>query len=145
MDLWDDYYQKKEKERLQFAMAMSAITVALLLAFLLMALNASAQVIQPADYSTPDDRIVAAIYKAEGGAKAKKPFGILSVECNSYEECRQICLNTVRNNKKRYAEYGHKTHDSFIEFLASRYAPIGAGNDPRNLNKNWVKNVRAFL
>lgn len=33
----------------------------------------------------------------------------------------------------------------YIEFLASRYCPIGADNDPQGLNKNWVKNVKYFL
>jgi hypothetical protein len=96
-------------------------------------------------HAYPDQEIVNAIYKAEGGKKAKKPFGILSVECSGYDECRQICYNTVRNNRKRYADYGHKQYDTYLEFLSSRYAPVGASNDPSNLNKNWLKNVRYFL
>jgi hypothetical protein len=97
----------------------------------------------PADYT--DEHIVNAIYKAEGAEKAKKPFGILSVSCEGYDDCRQICFNTVRNNRKRYADYGYKQYDTYLEFLASRYAPIGASNDPHNLNQNWLKNVRYFL
>lgn len=92
-----------------------------------------------------DEQIVNAIYKAEGSEKAKKPFGILSVPCEGYDSCRQICLNTVKNNRKRYADYGHKDYDTYLEFLASRYCPIGADNDPKGLNKNWLKNVRYFL
>ena len=92
-----------------------------------------------------NNEYVEAIYKAEGGKKAKKPYGILSVPCNTKKECRQICYNTVRNNKKRYKEYGHKQYDTYLEFLASRYAPVGASNDPTNLNKNWIKNVKYFL
>jgi len=86
-----------------------------------------------------------AIYLAEGGPKAKKPYGILSVPCDSEAACRRICINTIRNNVKRYNDYGHKTYGEYIEFLASRYAPIGADNDPQDLNRNWIKNVRAFL
>ena len=92
-----------------------------------------------------DEQIINAIYKAEGSEKAKKPFGILSVPCEGYDSCRQICLNTVKNNRKRYADYGHKDYDTYLEFLASRYCPIGADNDPKGLNKNWLKNVRYFL
>jgi len=89
-----------------------------------------------------DNKLADAIYKAEGGKKAVKPYGILSVTCNSKAECRQICLNTIRNQRKR-----HKAHDcglGYLECLARRYAPIGVKNDPSNLNKNWLKNVRYF-
>lgn len=92
-----------------------------------------------------DNKLADAIYIAEGGAKAKKPYGVLSVPCNSEAECRRITMNTIRNNKRRFKEYGHKTHRSFLEFFASRWAPIGAENDPHNLNKNWLPNVRKIL
>lgn len=91
------------------------------------------------------DEIVTAIYQAEGAEKAVKPFGILSVPCNGYEECRRICKNTVVNNFKRFNDYGYKTHSDYLSFLSSRYAPIGAKNDPQNLNRNWLKNVHYFL
>jgi hypothetical protein len=91
-----------------------------------------------------DGQIASAIYKAEGGPKAKKPFGILSVKCEGYDGCRKVCLNTIRNNRKRFANQAVFT--DFLEFLASRYAPVGGvDNDPTNLNKNWLKNVRYFL
>ena len=116
-----------------------AIVVSLLLFFVLLA---SANPIY-IDYT--DDEIADAIYLAEGGEKAKIPFGILSVKCDGYDECRQICLNTIRNNRKRFADYGYKEFDTYLEFLASRYAPINCENDPANLNKNWLRNVKFFL
>ena len=88
-----------------------------------------------------DTEIVNAIRKAEG----TWTYGIKSIKCSTTAECRQICFNTVRNNRKRFAKYGHKDHPDFISFLASRYCPIGAENDPTGLNKNWQKNVRYFL
>lgn len=91
------------------------------------------------------ERIVDAIYLAEGGKKAQYPYGIRSIECSSDKECRQICVNTVRNNIKRYNDYGHKTYSTYLEFLASRYAPLDANNDPKNLNQHWLKNVKYFL
>ena len=87
--------------------------------------------------------IVDAIYKAEGGKTAKKPFGILSVPCSGYESCRKICFNTVRNNYRRWNNAGNP--GQFLSFLASRYAPIGAGNDPAGLNHNWLKNVTYWV
>lgn len=95
------------------------------------------------DYS--DEIIADAIYIAEGGEKAAVPYGIMSVKVKNEAEARQVCLNTIRNNRKRYDKYGYKQHDSFLEFLGSRYAPIGAENDKYNLNKNWVKNVRFYV
>ena len=83
-----------------------------------------------------------AIFQAEGGFKAVKPFGILSVPCDGYTECRQICLNTIRNNYSRWQKAGNP--GDFISYLGSRYAPIGASNDPRGLNSNWVRNVKAI-
>ena len=34
--------------------------------------------------------------------------------------------------------------NDFITFLGSRYAPVGADNDPHNLNAHWVRNVKFF-
>ena len=100
--------------------------------------------VHASEYS--DEQIVDAIYHAEGGTKAKKPFGILSVPCDGYDDCRKVCLNTVRNNRVRYKKWGYKKHPTYLAFLASRYAPTeGATNDPNNLNKNWLKNVEAIL
>jgi len=89
------------------------------------------------------NQIADAIYWAEGGEKASKPYGILSIPCHSQRDCRDICKNTIRNNYRRWIEQG-KTQD-YIEFLANRYAPVGSPNDPGQLNKNWIKNVSWFL
>lgn len=89
------------------------------------------------------DQIVHAIYRAEGGQSAKKPYGILSVSCTSSEDCRRICANTVRNNYRRWMATDQS--QTFLEFLASRYAPVSAKNDPKKLNRNWLKNVQFFL
>ena len=31
--------------------------------------------------------------------------------------------------------------DTFLTFVQQRYAPIGAANDPLNLNRNWLRRV----
>jgi len=105
----------------------------------------SATLIYATCFAYTDAEIADAIYLAEGGAKAKVPYGILSVKVKDEAEARQVCLNTIRNNRKRFADYGHKQYATYLEFLASRYCPVGASNDPSNLNKNWLKNVRYFL
>lgn len=89
------------------------------------------------------EKIADAIYKAEGGAKAKKPYGILSVKVSSEAEARRVAINTIKNNWKRWQEAGRP--GEYLAFLARRYAPIGAANDPTALNRNWLKNVKALL
>ena len=89
--------------------------------------------------------LIEAIYYAEGGSNAKKPFGILSVSCEGYKDCRKICHNTVRNNIGRWKRANSENPISYLQFLAGRYAPVGASNDPGGLNHNWLRNVRWFL
>jgi hypothetical protein len=89
------------------------------------------------------NRVVDAIYIAEGGAKAKKPFGILSVPCSDYEDCRKVAYNTVRNNYHRWIAGGRK--GEYLAFLANRYCPVGADNDPGGLNKHWLGNVTRLV
>jgi len=101
-----------------------------------------------ADEFVPDtpekqDLLIQAIYSAEGGERSEYPFGIRSVKCEGYADCRKVCLNTIRNNIKRWHDSG--TADDYLTFLARRYAPIGVANDPKGLNANWLRNVRWFL
>lgn len=98
------------------------------------------------DYS--DKEIVNAIYLAEGGKGATYPYGIRSIECETENKCRNICLRTVRNNRRRFEQYGHTKYSSFISFLGSRFCPVSGFNltkSERSLNKNWVRNVEYFL
>ena len=89
------------------------------------------------------EQLSKAIYLAEGGKGYD--YGIKSVNYKDEAEAKRICINTIRNNVKRYKDYGYKKHPNYLEFLASRYCPIGAKNDPGGLNKNWLKNVKFFL
>ena len=90
-----------------------------------------------------NDQIADAIYFAEGAEKAVKPFGILSIPCDGYDECRQICVNTIRNQRIRHAK--HSCGLTYFECLANRYCPVGANNDPTHLNQYWLSNVKFFL
>ena len=91
----------------------------------------------------PDNQIVNAIFKAEGGYKADYLYGIRSVKYKDIAEARQICLNTVRNQRRRH--FKHKCDRNYLECLSARYAPLNAKNDPKGLNRNWLKNVKFFL
>lgn len=86
------------------------------------------------------DRIVQAIYVAEGGPKARVPFGILSVPVKDFADAKRICKNTVANNYRRWQTAGRP--GAFLDFLADRYCPPKA--DPVG-NTRWKRNVRAGL
>ena len=85
------------------------------------------------------DKLADAIFLAEGGWNTKHLFGILSVPCSGYQDCRQVCLNTVRNTYRRWQTAGNP--GQFLVYLGSRYAPPAA----HPLNRYWVRNVRRLL
>jgi len=82
------------------------------------------------------DKLANAIYHAENSKT--HPYGILAKY--KHTTPRQACINTIKHALRDWNGEG-----DFITFLGSRYCPIGTSNDPRGLNKNWVKNVRYFL
>lgn len=95
-----------------------------------------------------DDQLVMAIYHAEGGATAEYPFGIRSVNCETYDQCKAICKKTIRNNHIRFNRYGHRRFERFIDYLASRYCPTTGSRmsqAERRLNCNWIRNVEDYL
>jgi len=87
-----------------------------------------------------NEAIAEAIFWAEGGYHTHWPYGIKSVYCKGIDECKQICLNTIQNNRVRYSEYGHKEYKDYLSFLASRYCPLSDDGC-----ENWLPNVRSLL
>lgn len=78
-------------------------------------------------------RLADAIYHAEGGRRARVPYGIISVKVRDAAHARQVCINSISNNWHRWNGVG-----DFIGFMSLRYCPVGEGNT------NWRKNVRWF-
>lgn len=105
------------------------------LAILLSVVAAAGQALN----ETEANRLADAIYVAEGGPKAKVPYGILSMKVRDKTHARHICLNTIQNNYRRWINGGKK--GDFLDFLADRYCPPSdcAGN------QNWKRNVRQIL
>src|SRR3990167_7978114 len=94
-------------------------------------------------FARPDfKKVCDAVYLAEGGAKAGKPFGVLSVPCGGYRDCRAVCLKSAENNFKRW-EKSDKSK-TYLELFRDRWAPLKAKNDPNGLNKNWLRLVQYF-
>ena len=116
---------------------MKIFLVALLLGFTTMA--------RAEDYT--DEQIVNAIYIIEGGPKAQFAYGIRSVKYSTVAEARRICFNTVRKNRKRYADYGYKQYPDYLSFLQSRYCPTRGklSRAERELNGYWLTNLRKQL
>lgn len=87
--------------------------------------------------------VVAAIRYAENGSKGRE-YGILHPRVKpTYRSQAGWCAATVQKNFTRWLNTNptDKTTLAFIQFLGSRYCPVGADNDPTGLNKYWVKNV----
>ena len=87
-----------------------------------------------------DDEIANAIYKLEGGARAKAPYGILSVKVSSPAMARRICLNTIKNSRKRWLAAGRPGDE--LDFLADRYCPPSV--DPK-WNLRWKVNIHKMI
>ena len=88
-------------------------------------------------------RLLKAMVQAEGGEEAF----IRAVRCSlpetkDFPEAMRIATNTVQH---RLWDYAMRDPDAFIDFLGARWAPVGAANDPTNLNANWTRNVKAVF
>ena len=82
------------------------------------------------------ERLANAIYKAEGEAKTRHPYGILTKY--KHTTPRQACINTVKNQWKRHL--AHNCHKDYLTCLRDRYAPINSDTD-NGTNQFWLKNV----
>lgn len=74
--------------------------------------------------------------------------GVLSVKTANPSATVQ---ESVDNNLMRWANGDYpapwvkEKPKKFVDFMQKRWAPIGAENDPNNLNQNWAPNVRYYL
>ena len=87
--------------------------------------------------------LLSSIRKAESGG-AGLEYGIIHERVEpTYRSQAGWSAATIQKNLGRWRDGGSK--GEFIDFLGGRYAPLGVENDPNNLNKNWVPNVRGNL
>lgn len=103
-----------------------------------------------AGYQAPDyESIADAIYHAEGGIKASRPYGIMREYCtkDKPDRCRKGCIQTIQKRYRMWQDERStaKGSETFISYLAMSYAPLNANNDPSGLNANWIKNVSYYL
>jgi hypothetical protein len=81
--------------------------------------------------------VLLAIRKAENGDKYQ--FGILKPGTEGLETQAAWCASTIVKNHARWLKAG--SPGEFLNYLGDIYCPVGAANDPGNLNKNWKTNV----
>jgi hypothetical protein len=98
-----------------------------------------------------DPALLVALRRAENGAPGRE-FGVLSVTADGLDAQARVAANTVRNTVTRFEQTGGVALDpstgryteDFLRFLSSRYAPIGAANDPGGLNRHHAANLIAL-
>ena len=114
-----------------------AVAVMTLLIALLCASLARAE--ESHEYS--DIAIAEAIGRAENSKRF--PYGKKSINTKGdVAYARKICLNSVRNGRKRWEKAGRPC--DLIEFISRRYCPINAPDD-NGTNQFWARNVKYFL
>jgi hypothetical protein len=96
---------------------------------------------------------LAAIRLAENGRPGRE-FGVLSEAADTYEAQCRIAALSIRNNTYRFVEKFDRwpidaatgqLGRSFVDYMASRWAPRGVENDPNDLNAHWPKNVWKYF
>ena len=88
-------------------------------------------------------KLLKSIRLAENGRPGRE-FGVLSHKAKTFEKQAGWCASICYKNYV-YWELHPKIDMDFISYLSTQYAPVGADNDPSNLNSHWVKNVKHFM
>jgi beta-N-acetylglucosaminidase len=57
----------------------------------------------------------------------------------TYDSVQESIFDMARNLRQNYLDKGKTT----ISLIGAKYAPVGATNDPTNLNNHWVKGVQS--
>jgi len=86
-----------------------------------------------------DPQLIQAVVKAEGDI-------LKAVRCSfpntpDREKALDITCRSAVHAMSDYIKDQRSQQQSFVDFWAARWAPIGAANDPNNLNRHWAKNV----
>lgn len=95
-----------------------------------------------------DPAFLKALRRAENGGPGRE-FGVLSVPAPTYDDQARVAAESIRKNVERFERKGGQAIDpvtgrytnEFIEFFSSRYAPVGAANDPTGLNRHHARNL----
>ncbi len=106
------------------------------IAILCLALTAVAEPISP---RLADD-IADALWRAEGGHRARAPYGITTVRVRDHAHAREIALAAIRQEWDRWERGGRR--GTFYQHFAARWCP--AKSDRRG-NANLARNLTAIM
>jgi hypothetical protein len=95
-----------------------------------------------------DPDFLTALRRVENGGPGRE-FGVLSVPAPTYEEQARVAAESIRRSLQRFEAAGGQPVDvrtgryteAFIRFFSARYAPLGAANDPGDLNRHHAPNL----
>jgi hypothetical protein len=59
----------------------------------------------------------------------------------TYDSVPESIFDMARNLRQNYLDKGKTT----ISLIGAKYAPVGAANDPTNLNNHWVNGVQRYF
>lgn len=86
-----------------------------------------------------DASLIQAVAQAEGNLVRAVQCSIPSV--TTREEAIEVACRSAAHALSDFVKADPERRRAFVEFWGSRWAPVGASNDPRGLNTNWSKNV----
>lgn len=93
-----------------------------------------------------DPKLIQAVVNAEGDIL--KAVRISVPTCKDRAQAIEITCRSACHRMSDFIYYdGIGTNPDqlmdqrFVEFWRDKWAPLGAKNDPKNLNKNWARNV----
>ena len=87
-----------------------------------------------------DAFLVQAVVNAEGNIVRAVQCSLPSVQTR--EQALDVLCRSAVHAMSDYIRLTPQARAEFVAFWGERWAPVGAKNDPRNLNSNWVDNVR---
>jgi len=111
----------------------------------------AATLLETASRHGVDPSFLAALRKTENGGPGRE-LGVLSVSAPTLADQYDVAARSLANNEKRYTDVtgqspvggdGRLTPD-FLRFFSARWAPVGASNDPTNLNSNHARNLESW-
>lgn len=91
----------------------------------------------------PARRLLFVIRKVENGPKGRE-FGVLNPQAMRYKDDPDP-TKSFRLQAQWAAGTIKKRFNGDLKAFANRWAPIGAKNDPRGLNKNWYRNAKYYM
>lgn len=89
-----------------------------------------------------DPALMQAVVNAEGNIVKAVRCSLPSIETRA--QALDVLARSATHAMSDFIRGNDHAQADFVTMWAARWAPVGAANDPTNLNKNWPKNVLAF-